>query len=90
MNQYVEKLLWMLVPLLFLAVGYMWNTLALLNTKVQDLESKMSLVVNKENKVVPSIEAELAREKLRQDVIKFASENRERIVILEEQMRNKK
>lgn len=90
MNQYVEKLLWMIVPLLFSAVGYMWNTIHTLNSKVQDLEAKVSLVVSKDNKVVPSIEAELAREKLRQDVVKYASENRERIIVLEQQIKNKK
>jgi hypothetical protein len=90
MNQYVEKFLWMLVPLLFSAVGYMWTTVQQLQDKVQDLESKMSLVVSKDNKVIPSLEAELAREKLRQDVNKFASDNRERIIIIEQQLKNKK
>ncbi len=90
MNQYVEKFLWMLVPLLFSAVGYMWTTLQQLRDKVQDLEAKISLVVSKDNKVIPSLEAELAREKLRQDVNKFASDNRERIIIIEQQLKNKK
>lgn len=93
MNQYVEKLLWMLVPLLFSAVGYQWTMVQTLQDKVQDLESKISLVVSKDNKVVPSIEAELAREKLRHDVLIYASNNRERILILEQQvqhLRNKK
>jgi hypothetical protein len=90
MNQYVEKFLWMLVPLLFSAVGYMWTSVQQLQDKVQDLESKMSLVVSKDNKVIPSLEAELAREKLRQDVNKFAADNRERIIIIEQQLKNKK
>jgi hypothetical protein len=90
MNQYVEKFLWMLIPLLFSAVGYMWTTLQQLRDKVQDLEAKISLVVSKDNKVIPSLEAELAREKLRQDVNKFAADNRERILLLEQQLKNKK
>lgn len=80
----------MLVPLLFSAVGYMWTSVQQLQDKVQDLESKMSLVVSKDNKVIPSLEAELAREKLRQDVNKFAADNRERIIIIEQQLKNKK
>lgn len=87
MNQYIEKFLWMLVPLLFSAVGYMWTTLQNLQNKVQDLDAKISLVVSKDNKVLPSIEAELAREKLRQDVLKYAGDNRERVVILEEKIK---
>jgi|688.fasta_scaffold485364_1 hypothetical protein len=90
MNPYIEKFLWMLVPLLFSAVGYMWTSVQQLQDKVQDLESKMSLVVSKDNKVIPSLEAELAREKLRQDVNKFAADNRERIIIIEQQLKNKK
>jgi hypothetical protein len=43
----------------------MWTSVQQLQDKVQDLESKMSLVVSKDNKVIPSLEAELAREKLR-------------------------
>ncbi len=90
MNQYVEKFLWMLVPLLFSAVGYMWTSVQQLQDKVQDLESKMSLVVSKDNKVIPSLEAELAREKLRQDVNRYSAENRERIIVLEQNLKNKK
>lgn len=88
MNPYVEKLIWMLVPLLFSAVGYQWTLVQTLQAKVQELESKMSLVVSKDNKVVPSIEAELAREKLRHDVLTYAGGNRERIIILEQQIEN--
>ncbi len=68
----------------------MWTSVQQLQDKVQDLESKMSLVVSKDNKVIPSLEAELAREKLRQDVNKFAADNRERIIIIEQQLKNKK
>lgn len=87
MNAWLEKLIWMIVPLLFSAVGYMFNTIQSLKDEVQTLNSKMSIVVTKENKVVPSIDAELAREKLRHDVEKYASANRERIVVLEERLR---
>jgi hypothetical protein len=68
----------------------MWTSVQQLQDKVQYLESKMSLVVSKDNKVIPSLEAELAREKLRQDVNKFAADNRERIIIIEQQLKNKK
>lgn len=93
MHPYLEKLLWMLVPLLFSAVGYQWTLVQSLRDKVNELESKISLVVSKDNKIVPSLEAELAREKLRHDVLTYASNNRERIIILEQQLnqiKNKK
>jgi hypothetical protein len=87
MNQYVEKLLWMIVPLLLSAATYQWTLIQTLQARIQELDAKMSLVVSKDNKVIPSIESELARERLRQDVLKYASENRERIVIIEEKIR---
>jgi hypothetical protein len=68
----------------------MWTSVQQLQDKVQDLESKMSLVVSKDNKVIPSLEAELAREKLRQDVNRYSAENRERIIVLEQNLKNKK
>ena len=90
MNPYVEKVLWMIVPLLFSAVTYQWTKVQTMQEKILELEAKLSLVVSKDNKVIPSIEAELAREKLRQDMINYDSNNRERIVVLEQQMKNKK
>lgn len=45
-----------------------------LQDKVQELEAKIGLVVSKDNKVIPSLEAELARERLRHDVLKYASD----------------
>lgn len=88
MPLWLEKLLWMIVPLLFTAVGSLWNTVGQLQSQVQELNSKMTLVVTKENKVIPSIDAELAREKLRQDVLEYSGVNRERITVLEEKIRH--
>lgn len=73
--------------LLFSAVGYIWTTIHAMRDKIQDLEAKVSLVVTKDNKVIPSLEAELAREKLRQDVLKYAAENRERITVIEQRIK---
>lgn len=71
MNQYVEKFAWMVIPLLLSAVTYMWSTLQATKEQVQQL----------------SVSSELAREKLRHEVITFASANRERIAVLEEKVR---
>ncbi len=90
MNPYVEKVLWMIVPLLFSAVTYQWTKVQTMQEKILELESKLSLVVSKDNKVIPSVESELARERLRQEVLKYDSDTRERIIILEQQIKNKK
>lgn len=65
-----EKLAWMIVPLLLSAVTYMWSTLQTTKEQVQQL----------------TVSSELARERLRHEVITYASSNRERISVLEERV----
>ena len=67
MNQYLEKFLWLLLPVLLSAVTYMWTTMQ--NTKEQLTALRL--------------ETALEREKLRIDVIGYAAANRERIAKLE-------
>lgn len=66
----VEKLAWMLVPLLLSAVTYLWSTVQTTKEKLQQLE----------------VSSELARERMRSDILSQAVANRERIVILEEKV----
>lgn len=66
----VEKLAWMLVPLLLSAVTYLWSTVQTTKEKVQALE----------------VSSELARERMRSDILTQATANRERISILEEKV----
>lgn len=70
MNNILEKLAWMLIPLLLSAVTYLWSTVQATKEQLQKLE----------------VSSELARERLKHDVITFASSNRERIAVLEEKV----
>ena len=67
MNQYLEKFLWILIPMLRSAVTYVWTTL-------EETEEQV---------IALRLETALEREKLRSDMISYASENRERIAKLE-------
>ena len=67
MNQYLEKFLWILIPMLLSAVTYVWTTLE----------------ETKEQVIALRLETALEREKLRSDMISYASENSERIAKLE-------
>lgn len=67
MNQYLEKFLWLLLPMLLSAVTYVWTTLE----------------KTKEDLIALRLETALEREKLRSDVISYASDSRERIAKLE-------
>lgn len=71
MNQYLEKFLWLVLPMLLSAVTYMWTTMQ---------ETKEQLTALR-------LETALEREKLRADVIAYAAANRERIAKLEERIK---
>lgn len=66
----IEKLAWMIVPLLLSAVTYLWSTVQTTKEKLQALE----------------VSSELAREKMRGDILTQAVANRERISVLEEKV----
>ena len=92
-GQLVEKITFALLPLLFSCVVYLMSALSNLSHEVTVLNSKISLVVTSDNKQATNTGAELAREKLRQDLEKEIqrnrdqiSENRMHIAILEEKV----
>jgi hypothetical protein len=77
---FIEKLLFALLPLIIAGVGYLLNAVSTLNHQVTILESKVSLVVTSENKQASNTAAELAREKLRQDLTVEIQKNRDSIM----------
>jgi len=84
------------LPLLFSCVVYHMSALSNLAHEVTILNSKISLVVTSDNRQAVNSGAELAREKLRQDLEKEIQKNRDdiqvnrmHIAILEEKTRAK-
>jgi hypothetical protein len=75
----IEKLTFALLPLLFSCVVYLMSALSNLGHEVTILNSKISLVVTSDNRQSPNSGAELAREKLRQDLEKEIQKNRDDI-----------
>jgi len=93
-SQLIEKLAFALLPILFTCVVYLMTALDKLTHDVTVLNAKISLVVTSDNKQAVNSGAELAREKLRQDLEKeilanreLIHANRERIVILEQKVK---
>ena len=91
---FIEKLLFALLPLLIGCTGYLISALGQLQHDVTILNSKVSLVVTSDNKQASNTGAELAREKLRQDLTESIqrnrdaiSENRMHIAIMEDRMK---
>jgi len=76
----IEKLTFAVLPLLFSCVVYLMSALSNLSHEVTILNSKISLVVTSDNRQAPNSGAELAREKLRQDLEKEIQKNRDDIM----------
>jgi uncharacterized membrane protein len=76
---FIEKLLFALLPLIIAGVGYLLSEVSNLAHQVTILESKVSLVVTSDNKQASNTGAELAREKLRQDLTAAVQQNRDAI-----------
>ena len=75
----IEKITFAILPLLFSCVVYLMSALSNLSHEVTVLNSKISLVVTSDNRQAPNSGAELAREKLRQDMEKEIQLNRDQI-----------
>jgi hypothetical protein len=80
-SQLIEKISFALLPLLFSCVVYLMSALQNLSHDVTILNGKISLVVTSDNKQATNSGAELAREKLRQDLEKEIQANRDQIAV---------
>lgn len=89
----IEKAAFAVLPILFSCVVYLMSSLSSISHEVTVLRQQVSLVVTSDNKQATNTGAELAREKLRQDLEKeiqhnrdMILENRQTIAILNERM----
>ena len=79
-SQLIEKTAFAVLPILFTCVVYLMSALDKLTHEVTVLNAKISLVVTSDNKQATNSGAELAREKLRQDMEKEIQHNRDMIM----------
>ena len=91
----IEKITFAILPLLFTCVVYLMSALSSLSHEVTVLNSKISLVVTSDNKQATNTGAELARERLRQDLSQEIQKNRDdiqynrqKIAVLEERAKH--
>ena len=79
-HAFIEKIAFAVLPIMFTCVVYLMTALNSLNHEVTVLNNKISLVVTSDNKQASNTGAELAREKLRQDLEKEIQKNRDDIM----------
>lgn len=89
----IEKAAFAVLPILFSCVVYLMSSLSKISHEVTVLRQQVSLVVTSDNKQATNTGAELAREKLRQDLEReiqhnrdMIAENRQSIAILYERI----
>lgn len=95
MNEFIKNSLLALLPILSSGVIYVVTIIGEMQDDIQDLRAKVSLVVTDDNKQSVNTGAELAREKLRQELVVLIEENKEdialnaqSIAVLEERIKN--
>jgi hypothetical protein len=81
MNEFLKNGLLALLPILSSGVLYVVTVISDMQGEIQDLRAKVSLVVTDDNKQAVNTGAELAREKLRQDLVLLIEQNKEAIAI---------
>ena len=88
-----QKIIFAIIPILFTCVVYLMNALSTLQSNVNTLQAKVQIVVSADNKQVTNLDAALAREKLRQDLLDSVQEinsragaNRARLDVVEKRM----
>jgi len=81
MNDFLKNGLLALLPILSSGVIYVVTVIGTMQGEIQELRSKVSLVVTDDNKQAVNTGAELAREKLRQDLVALIEMNKEAIAI---------
>jgi len=81
MNEFLKNGLLALLPILSSGVLYVVTVISEMQDEIQDLKAKVSLVVTDDNKQAVNTGAELAREKLRQDLVSLIEQNKEDIAV---------
>jgi len=81
MNEFLKNGLLALLPILSSGVLYVVTVISEMQDEIQDLRAKVSLVVTDDNKQAVNTGSELAREKLRQDLVSLIEQNKESIAL---------
>ena len=71
----IEKIMFALIPILFSCIVYLITSLSTANERITTLEAKMQTIVTADALHEMNNRLDLAREKLRQDLLNIQTEN---------------
>ncbi len=73
-----------LLPVLFAALGWLIQSIAEQDKRIQSLQGQMMMLVDPNGQIIPSPDNALARQKLREDLIDHIHDLQVRVKLLEE------
>jgi hypothetical protein len=81
MNDILEKVIFAALPVLISAIVYVGSSMTTMQTEIINLRAKVSLVVTDSNEQATNTGAELAREKLKEELKFLIGENKDAIAV---------
>lgn len=81
MNDIIEKIIFASLPVLISAVVYVGSSMNSMQTEIINLRAKVSLVVTDSNEQAVNTGAELAREKLKEELKLLIDDNKQYIAV---------
>jgi len=81
MNDILEKVIFAALPVLISAIVYVGSSMTTMQTEIINLRAKVSLVVTDSNEQATNTGAELAREKLKEELKLLIDENKDAIAV---------
>lgn len=79
----VQKSILALLPLALAAMGYLFSSMVEVRDQTRELSQKMSILIDMDNKIIPSPDNAIARLALREEMLLIRSELEKKIGIIE-------
>jgi len=90
MSEFAKKISLAIFPLMMATIGYLFNALLDIHDRVNRLDQKMSILVDLDNKIIPSPDNAIARMEIKDSVMNVVNGLDKRIAIIEWRMNNYK
>ena len=90
MSEFAKKISLAIFPLMMATICYLFNALLDIHDRVNRLDQKMSILVDLDNKIIPSPDNAIARMEIKDSVMNVVNGLDKRIAIIEWRMNNYK
>lgn len=84
MTSFGKNIILAVIPLALVALGYLFNASLAMHDRVSVVEQKMSILVDMDNKIIPSPDNAIARNEIKLELLKEIYTLEKRIYLLED------